>query len=269
MKILISNDDGCNALGLRTLNQELDKIADVYVIAPDRNRSACSSSLTTRESLHCHQYGERQYRCNGTPADCVHLGINGFLDIEPDLVVAGINHGENMGDDVLYSGTLAAALEGRFLQRSSIAVSLSCLAEQDEVMNFATAARVMATLVAQIDDLDIPPGVVLNVNVPNIPLEKILGLKITRLGCRTRSSNISRSHASGRTSYNLGQMGLAQEYHPLAHPDSVQIDTDFFAVRNGYVSITPISADMTYVSGLSALSMSVDDLDRQALKIKA
>ena len=189
MKILVSNDDGYLATGINALSAALEQIADVVVVAPDRNRSAASNSLTLHDPLRVSKSGDNRYRVNGTPSDCVHLALTGFLEDEPDLVVSGINHGANLGDDVIYSGTVAAAMEGRFLGFPSIAVSLV----GPEQKHFDTAARVAAELVQRLSRRTLPSDFILNVNVPDRPYDELTGMKVTRLGFVTSRSRSSRS----------------------------------------------------------------------------
>ena len=165
MKILVSNDDGYLATGINVLTDALSEIADVIVVAPDRNRSAASNSLTLHDPLRVSRVGENRYKVNGTPSDCVHLALTGFLDEEPDLVVSGINHGANLGDDVIYSGTVAAAMEGRCLGFPTIAVSLV----GHKLKHFDTAARVATELVQRLEKDPLPAEFIFNVNVPNRP----------------------------------------------------------------------------------------------------
>src|SRR5512138_2152998 len=186
LKILISNDDGYRADGLRALVDALSQIADVTVVAPDRNRSGASNSLTLDVPLRVIQYDTRKYLvANGTPTDCVHLAISGLFDYDHDMVVSGINDGANLGDDVLYSGTVAAAIEGRFLGLPAIAVSL--VIRPDSGNHFATAARVAAELVLRIRRTPLHQATILNVNVPDVPYEQLQGYRATRLGFRHRS----------------------------------------------------------------------------------
>ncbi len=256
-KILLSNDDGYLAPGLVALKASLQKFADVYVLAPQTNRSACSSSLNTRERIYCSKHSDGHYYCDGTSATCAHLGINGFFDFTPDLVVSGINFGANMGDDALYSGTLAAALEGRFLPTVSVAVSLACTLEP---LHFDTAAAVASVLVQRAQSWSLPPGLVLNVNVPDLPLEQIRGWRSTRLGHRERSSTIgTKKDEEGRTYYELGLMGKGLYSHPHAHASSQSTLTDFEAVADKQVSVTPICADMTFIEALAEVSARLNE----------
>ena len=175
MKILVSNDDGYLATGINALIEALEPVADVTVVAPDRNRSAASNSLTLARPLRVAEYADKRFKVDGTPSDCVHLAVTGLLDEDPDLVVSGINHGANHGDDTIYSGTVAAALEGRFLGLPTIAVSLvSKTLVGAQLTHFETAARVAVELVQKIERAGLPPDTVLNVNVPDVPYTCLL-----------------------------------------------------------------------------------------------
>lgn len=233
MKILVSNDDGYLATGINVLSDALEEIADVVVVAPDRNRSAASNSLTLSSPLRVVQVGDNRYSVNGTPSDCVHLALTGFLDYEPDLVVSGINHGANLGDDVIYSGTVAAAMEGRFLGWPTIAVSLV----GHELTHFATAAQVVCEMVEKLESSRLAPDVILNVNVPDVPFDKLGGLRAARLGFRHKSEPIVRSEdPHGRTIYWVGPAGQGQDAGE---------GTDFHAVASGWASVTPLKVDLT------------------------
>lgn len=239
MNILLSNDDGIHAEGIKTLAQELRKIAQVTVVAPDRNRSAASSSLTLVEPLRPMKLDNGDYCINGTPADCVHLALNGFLSGKIDLVVSGINAGVNLGDDVLYSGTVAAAFEGRHLGLPAIAVSL------DGRQHYDTAARIVCELVPKLHNQLLRNREILNINVPDLPYEQIKGIKVCHLGYRAAAAEvIKQQDPRGESIYWIGPAGLAE---------NEQEGTDFHAVKNGYVSITPIQADMTAYHSLNAL----------------
>ena len=235
MKILISNDDGYRAEGLRALTDALAPLAEVTVVAPDRNRSGASNSLTLDVPLRVFPFAADRYLVvNGTPTDCVHLAVSGLFEHEHDMVVSGINDGANLGDDVLYSGTVAAAIEGRFLGLSAIAVSL--VIQQNSGEHFATAARVAAELVMRIQHSPLQTTI-LNVNVPDLPYEELKGYRATRLGSRHRSERMVRSEdPRGRPVYWIGPAGLGQDAGP---------GTDFHAVANGYVSVTPLQVDLT------------------------
>jgi 5'-nucleotidase len=238
MKILLSNDDGYRAEGLRALSDALSPLAETTIVAPDRNRSGASNSLTLDMPLRVAQFAERKYLVvNGTPTDCVHLAISGLFENEPeyDMVVSGINDGANLGDDVLYSGTVAAAIEGRFLGLAAIAVSL--VITPNSGSHFATAARVAAELLMRIQRTPLHQATILNVNVPDVPYEALKGFQATRLGFRHRSERIVRMEdPRGRPVYWVGPAGGGQDAGP---------GTDFHAVANNYVSVTPLQIDLT------------------------
>ena len=233
MRILLSNDDGYRAPGLRILAETLKGVAEVTVVAPDRDRSGASNSLTLDLPLRAHEMEDGTIRVEGTPTDCVHLAITGLLDEEPDMVVAGINAGANLGDDVIYSGTVAAATEGRFLGYPAIAVSM----DSHQPRHYQTGARVARLLVEALQRRPLAPEVILNVNVPDLPWEEIRGLRATRLGHRHKAEPVVRQiDPRGRPMYWVGPAG--------PEPDAGE-GTDFHAVRNGYVSVTPIQVDLT------------------------
>ena len=242
MKILVSNDDGYLATGINALTDALQQVADVVVVAPDRNRSAASSSLTLHTPLRVSEVAKNRYKVDGTPSDCVHLALTGFLDYEPDLVVSGINHGANLGDDVIYSGTVAAALEGRFLGLPTIAVSLV----GHNLRHFDTAARVASELVQKIERSALAPDVVLNVNVPNRPYDDLAGVHATRLGFRHKSEQILKDKDPyGRPIYWVGPAGKGQD---------AGSGTDFFAIEQGGVSVTPLRVDLTRHEAVQGIS---------------
>jgi 5'-nucleotidase len=248
MKILVSNDDGYRSPGLRILAEQLARFGTVTVVAPDRDRSGASNSLTLDVPIRAERLDNGWFRVNGTPTDCVHLAITGLLDAEPDLVVAGINHGQNLGDDVLYSGTVAAATEGRFLGLPAIAVSIVA----HEPRHLATAAHFAGALVAGLRDADMSSSTILNVNVPDLPLEQVQGLQATRLGNRHRAERVAQLFdPRGRPMYWIGPAGPEQDAGE---------GTDFFALRNGFVSVTPIDVDLTRHGALSPLGRWLDGL---------
>lgn len=250
MKILLSNDDGIHALGIQTLARTLREAGhDVTIVAPDRNRSAASSCLTLTDPLRTHRFDNGDYAIiAGTPADCVHLALNGMLNVPFDLVISGINHGANLGDDVIYSGTVAAALEGRHLRLPSIAVSLVGKKEQNYLSGacyFDTAAKVVLDLLPKITADCIPANQVLNVNVPNLPYEQLKGVMATRLGYRSAAAEIIKQQdPRGANIYWIGTTGK-----PIDESEG----TDFYAIDHNYVSITPIQADMTAHQSINAL----------------
>jgi 5'-nucleotidase len=233
LKILLSNDDGYRADGLKHLFDALKPLAEVTLVAPDRNRSGASNSLTLDLPLRVSQFAEHCYSVNGTPTDCVHLAISGLFDFDHDMVVSGINDGANLGDDVLYSGTVAAAVEGRFLGLPAIAISLVV----NEGYHFATAARVASELVMRVQRLPLHAATILNVNVPDIPYEQLKGFKSTRLGFRHRAERIVPTRdPRGRQLYWIGPAGAGDDAGP---------GTDFHAIEQGYVSVTPLQIDLT------------------------
>ncbi len=242
MKILVSNDDGYHAKGIIALTEALEAVADVIVVAPDRNRSAASNSLTLSDPLRVKRHAENRYSVNGTPSDCVHLALTGLLDEEPDLVVSGINHGANLGDDVIYSGTVAAAMEGRFLGLPTIAVSL---VGEERLKHFETAGRVAAGMVKKLEDAALSSDVILNVNVPDRPFEELAGMEAVRLGFRHKSEPVVKSRdPHGRTIFWVGPAGKGQ--------DSGE-GTDFYAIERGVVTVTPLSVDLTRHDSLPQL----------------
>ncbi len=239
MNILLSNDDGIHAEGIQTLATALREIADVIIVAPDRNRSAASSSLTLVEPLRPLHLPNGDYCINGTPADCVHLALNGFLSGRMDLVVSGINAGANLGDDLIYSGTVAAALEGRHLGLPAIAVSL------DGRQHYETAARVVCDLIPKLHGQLLSSREIININVPDIPYEQLKGIKVCHLGYRAAAAEvIKQQDPRGDHIYWIGPSGL---------PEYDSEGTDFHAVANGYVSITPIQTDMTAYNSINSL----------------
>jgi len=242
MHILVSNDDGYQAPGLLCLVDALERIARVTVMAPDRDRSGASNALTLDRPLSVTRSERGIYRVAGTPTDCVHLGITGFLRDEPDLVVSGINAGPNLGDDVIYSGTVAAAMEGRFLGLPSIAVSLA----SSKCIHYETAARVAVHLASRLHDNTLPSDTILNVNVPDLPEAELAGLRATRLGFRHRAEPvIAAKDPRGRQIYWVGEAGQEQDAGP---------GTDFCAIREGWVSITPIHVDLTRHQAMDTLT---------------
>jgi 5'-nucleotidase len=233
MHILISNDDGYRAQGIVCLAQAVESVAKVTVVAPDRDRSGASNSLTLDSPLRARTAENGFTYVEGTPTDCVHLAITGLLDEEPDMVVSGINAGANLGDDVIYSGTVAAAMEGRFLGLPAIAVSM--VSHQPE--HYATAAQVVLDLLKRIKSHPVPPETILNVNVPDLAYAALQGWQVTRLGNRHKAEAVVRqTDPRGRPIYWVGPAGSEQDAGP---------GTDFHAVRHGFVSVTPIHVDLT------------------------
>ncbi len=241
MRILLSNDDGYFAPGLNILAEHISKIADIVVVAPERNRSGASNSLTLDRPLTVRKANNGFFYVNGTPTDCVHLAVTGLLEHMPDMVISGINDGANMGDDTIYSGTVAAAMEGYLLEVPSFAISMS----QHNATHFETAARVMVELVNHYKKNPFPPPMLLNINVPDVPYEALQGKVITRLGKRHKAEPVIESKTPrGETVYWVGAAGAAQDAGE---------GTDFYAVSHNRVSITPLQVDLTQHNQLNSL----------------
>lgn len=241
MRILLSNDDGVHAKGIQVLQQALSQIAEVTTVGPDRNCSGASNSLTLINPLRVQQLDNGFLSVNGTPTDCVHLAISQLLDHTPDLVVAGINHGANLGDDVLYSGTVAAATEGRHLGLPAIAVSL---AGRDEE-HFVTAAFVTVQVIKKLKSHPLPADQILNINVPALPIEQLKGIQVTRLGRRHKAETMTSAiDPWGKKIYWYGSLGPELDAGE---------GTDFYAVANGYASITPLQIDMSAYKSMDSL----------------
>jgi 5'-nucleotidase len=242
MRILLSNDDGYFAPGLAALAQALAPLADITVVAPERDRSGASNSLTLDRPLMLRQAPSGFHYVNGTPTDCVHLAVTGMLDHMPDMVISGINHGANMGDDTIYSGTVAAATEGYLLGIPSIAVSLA----NHNAQHFDSAARVVVELVQRIQAQPPTEPMLLNVNVPDRAWDDLGGLRVTRLGKRHKAESVVKTiNPRGQTVYWVGAAGAAQDAGE---------GTDFHAVANGYVSITPLQMDLTRFSQMESVN---------------
>lgn len=244
MKILVSNDDGVDAPGIQILAHALRAAGHhVALIAPDRDRSGASNSLTLDGPIRVVRLDATTWRVSGTPTDCVHLAITGLLDFEPDIVVSGINSSENLSDDVIYSGTVAAAMEGRSLGLPAVAVSL---VSTDKGGHYETAARAAVELITQLEAEPLPVDTILNVNVPDCPWAEIRGFVVTRLGNRHRGQpSVPQVDARGREWWWVGVAGHEADAGP---------GTDFHAVRDGFVSITPIHIDLTRYQSLNQLS---------------
>lgn len=246
MQILVSNDDGYQAPGLLHLVTALSELAEITVVAPDRDRSGASNSLSLKNPLYVTRHDNGVYSVEGTPTDCVHVAITGLLEQEPDMVVSGINAGANLGDDVIYSGTVAAAMEGRFLGLPAIAISQASFHPE----HFDTAARVAVWLVRRLRERPLPPDTILNVNVPDLPWDRLAGFRATRLGHRHKSEPVIKSiDPRGRPIYWVGPAGPEQDAGP---------DTDFHAVRADHVSITPLQVDLTRHGALDSLTEWLD-----------
>jgi len=242
MKILLSNDDGYQAPGLLCLAAALGKVAEVHIVAPDRNRSGASNSLTLENPIRAHEADNGFVFVDGTPTDCVHLAITGLLKHEPDMVIAGINAGANMGDDVLYSGTVAAAMEGRFLGLPAIAVSLA----GENFRHFETAAQVVVSLLERLKSDPLPVDTILNVNVPDVPWASLQGFEVTRLGRRHKSEPVVKMQdPRGKEIYWVGPVGAEQD---------ASEGTDFHAVRQNRVSLTPLHVDLTRYTAMEQVS---------------
>ena len=242
MRILLSNDDGYFAPGLAALYAALSPIAEITVVAPERDKSGASNSLTLDRPLSIRKAPNGFFFLNGTPTDCVHMAVTGMLDWVPDMVVSGINHGSNMGDDTIYSGTVAAATEGFLLGIPSIAVSLVSKSGQ----NFETAAQVAAELVLRQQKSPLSVPSLLNVNVPDIPKDQLQGFEITRLGKRHKAEPVVKTtNPRGDTVYWIGAAGAAADAGP---------GTDFYATQNNRVSITPLQMDLTHFQHMKSVA---------------
>lgn len=241
MRILLSNDDGYFAPGLAALAEALAGLGDIVVVAPEQNRSGASNSLTLDRPLFLKQAANGFHFVNGTPTDCVHLAVTGMLDTLPDIIVSGINNGANMGDDTIYSGTVAAATEGFLLGIPSIAISMTSF----EGKNYASAGLVARDLVERFIRNPIREPVLLNVNVPDIPHAELKGIEVTRLGRRHKAEAVVRmTSPRNETVYWVGAAGAAADAGP---------GTDFNAVERGCVSITPLQIDLTHTAQLPAV----------------
>lgn len=290
MRILVTNDDGWFAQGLQALQKALsDAGHDVVVVAPDRNRSGMSGALTLQHTIRGQQHGDKVWSVEGTPVDCVHYGLGvvypGLDQQPPDMIVSGMNHGPNLGDDTLYSGTVAAAIEGRFLQWPALAVSMN--ARQTD--NWPVAGELIVQLIAQLPNLQLKQSRVLNINIPNVAADEIQGMKITTLGSRSQFAMPELTKDTrGRSAYWIGAAG---EFVPDTSISNTSIDVDdakaiadsandghpdtsnfadskkqhiggmadFAALKAGYVSITPIQTDMTARDDLNNVAHWVED----------
>ena len=241
MRILLSNDDGYFAPGIEILARSLAAFGQVTVVAPERDRSGASNSLTLDRPLTVRRSANGFLFVNGTPTDCVHLAVTGLLDALPDMVVSGINLGANMGDDTFYSGTVAAATEGYLLGIPSIAISLT----SKEGRHFATAARMASDLVSRFQRRPPAEPVLLNVNVPDVPWDALGGVEVTRLGKRHKAEPVTTaSTPRGQTVYWIGAAGEAQDAGP---------GTDFHAVGASRISVTPLQVDLTHQQQITML----------------
>lgn len=256
MRVLVSNDDGVDAPGIRVLAEQMKQVGDVVVVAPDRDRSGASNSLTLGMPVRVYTHAEGVYRVAGTPTDCVHLALAGLLDEEPDVVVSGINNSANLGDDVIYSGTVSAAMEGRFLGLPAIAVSL--VTSEGSGRHYPSAAQAVLVLLRRLMVDPLPPDTILNVNVPDLAWDDIRGFEATRLGKRHRSEPcVQASDPRGQPIWWIGPAGEVEDDGP---------GTDFNAVSRGFVSVTPIHVDLTRFQALEKVSSWVGGLsDRGAI----
>ncbi len=247
MHLLISNDDGYQAEGIKALAAALASLGDITIVAPSRNRSGASNSLTLERPIRAIETENGFISVDGTPTDCVHLAITGLLNEEPDMVVSGINAGANLGDDVLYSGTVAAAMEGRFLGFPAIAISLASYESQ----HFNTAAQVALQLVQRLETQPLPADIILNVNVPDLPMAEIAGFQSTHLGHRHKAEPVVKTHdPRGRPIYWVGSAGPEQDAGP---------GTDFHAIRHGFVSVTPLQVDLTRYNAVDTIADWLND----------
>ena len=254
MRVLVSNDDGVDAPGIQALAKGLrDAGHEVLVVAPDRDRSGASNSLTLDAPIRVVQLDAQTWKVYGTPTDCVHVAITGMLedlDLEPDIVVSGINNTANLGDDVIYSGTVSAAMEGRFLGLPAVAVSLVTADHQG--LHYETAARAAVEIIARLRIDPLPANTILNVNVPDLPWTQVRGFETSRLGNRHRAEPcIPQQDPRGREWWWIGAAGEEQDAGP---------GTDFHAVRSGYIAISPIHVDLTRYQALEQVASWVGGL---------
>ncbi len=241
MHILLSNDDGYLAPGLKVLADDLKKSVQLTVVAPDRNRSAASNSLTIERPIRAHKAEHGFYKVDGTPTDCVHLALTGLMDVEPDMVISGPNAGPNMGDDVLYSGTVAAATEGRFLGLPAIALSMCSY----EPRHYESAAKAAQVLINHLKKHPLAEDSILNVNIPDLPWHEIKGFQATRLGARHKAEAVvHQKDPRGESIYWVGPPGEEQDAGE---------GTDFYATRQGFISVTPLQIDLTRYDSLQNL----------------
>ncbi len=245
MHFLVSNDDGINATGIKALTQALEKLGNITVYAPSGDRSGASNSLTLDRPVRIHKVANNKFSVDGTPTDCVHMALTGLMDNVPDMVVSGINNAANLGDDVLYSGTVAAAIEGRYLGLSAIAFSLATSHKSDQVRHFETAQYFVKKIIQNLQKNPLEKESILNINIPNLPIDEVKGIKVTRFGNRHKAENtVQELDPRGRKIYWIGPAG------PEADAGE---GTDFHAIKNGYVSITPMQVDMTKHSVLESI----------------
>ena len=251
MRVLVSNDDGVDAPGIRALAAGLRQAGhEVLVVAPDRDRSGASNSLTLDAPIRVVKLDDQTWKVYGTPTDCVHVAITGMLEIEPDIVVSGINNTANLGDDVIYSGTVAAAMEGRFLGLPAVAMSLATADHKGR--HYETAARAAVEIIARLKAEPLPADTILNVNVPDLPWREIKGFQTARLGNRHRAEPCTpQLDPRGRHWWWIGAAGPEHDAGP---------GTDFQSVRDGHIAITPIHVDLTRYQALEQVASWVDGL---------
>jgi 5'-nucleotidase len=249
MKILLTNDDGIYADGLKMLSESLKDLAELQIVAPDRDCSGVSNSLSLTVPLRIKHLNENTICVEGTPTDCVHMALTGLIQNPPDIVISGINSGSNLGDDVLYSGTVAAAMEGRNLGYPAIAISLIGY----EQKHYETACMVVKNLLHQLTVAPLSSNTILNINVPDVPFDQLNGIEVTRLGARHKAEPvIPATDQRGRPIYWIGPAGKEQDAGE---------GTDFFAVANRKVSITPIHVDLTHYAMLDSIREWVDQVN--------
>lgn len=241
MHLLLSNDDGIRSEGLKALADALSPLGKITVVAPSRDHSASSNSLTLDAPIRAHCIAENWYSVDGTPTDCVHLAITGLIKDEPDIVIAGINLGANLGDDVIYSGTVAAAMEGRFLGLPAVAISVNSHRPHD----LQACARVSHEIISKLTGQQLPQDLIINVNIPDLSMQQIKGMETTRLGSRHKAEPVIESaDPRGDTIYWVGAAGPEQDAGP---------GTDFHAIRNGCVSVTPLHLDLTHYKAMQPI----------------
>jgi 5'-nucleotidase len=244
MRLLCTNDDGILAVGIETLVRAAESLGEVHVVAPDREQSATSHSLTLHHPVRPVQRGERRWQVDGTPTDCVLLAVEALLPARPDFVLSGVNHGQNMGEDVLYSGTVAAAMEGLSLGIPSIAVSFAATDLRADARRLTDQTELLGRLLAHLVALRLPTDTLLNVNLPPLPPDEVKGVRVTRLGRRVYSNSLTpMSDPWGRQIFWIG--GGSAEW-------SGEPDSDFQAVRDGYISVTPLRLDLTHYDVLTS-----------------
>ncbi|MCF6318323.1 MAG: 5'/3'-nucleotidase SurE [Proteobacteria bacterium] len=249
MHFLVSNDDGVNATGIKALAEVLKDLGKVTVYAPSVDRSGASNSLTLDRPVRIHKVAENRFAVDGTPTDCVHMALTGLMSEQPDMVTSGINNAANLGDDVLYSGTVAAAIEGRYLGFPALAFSLATSHKSGhksgQVRHFETAQYFIKKIILNIQNNPLPQDTILNINFPNLPVEQVKGIKVTRFGNRHKAENtVQELDPRGRKIYWIGPAG------PEADAGE---GTDFHAIKSGFVSITPMQVDMTKYSAIDAI----------------